>query len=447
MPTPQPNRPALAAALFLALPAAAGARDVDFVEEVLPILQGRCFECHGPDKQKGDLRLDQRAGLFEGDEGFIPVVPGKPESSELYVRITLPPDDLDIMPAKGDVLGPDEIETIRLWIAEGAPWSEPPPPEGAPAADPADSLELPPLSAEEQAAEAAALAALAEREVHAMRVARGLQALDVNFSLRRDDVGDAEAALLAGLEPSLVWLNFSGTALTDAGLDPVARCRELRKLNLSKTAVTDAGLEQLAGLDKLLYLNLYGTGVGDAGLEHLHGLKRLRKLYLWQTPVTDAGVARLQAALPELAIDRGLALAQPAAAAPAEEPAGPVNDTCPLSGQAIDPAFHSTVDDQRIAFCCGDCKAKFDADPAAFLAKVAGFVPAPEPEPEPDSAGPINAACPISGQPVDPAASSVVDGQRIAFCCGDCKAKFDACLLYTSPSPRDGLLSRMPSSA
>ena len=269
MPTPQPNRPALAAALFLALPAAAGARDVDFVEEVLPILQGRCFECHGPDKQKGDLRLDQRAGLFEGDEGFIPVVPGKPESSELYVRITLPPDDLDIMPAKGDVLGPDEIETIRLWIAEGAPWSEPPPPEGAPAADPADSLELPPLSAEEQAAEAAALAALAEREVHAMRVARGLQALDVNFSLRRDDVGDAEAALLAGLEPSLVWLNFSGTALTDAGLDPVARCRELRKLNLSKTAVTDAGLEQLAGLDKLLYLNLYGTGVGDAGLEHL----------------------------------------------------------------------------------------------------------------------------------------------------------------------------------
>ena len=27
------------------------------------------------------------------------------------------------------------------------------------------------------------------------------------------------------------------------------------------------------------------------------------------------------------------------------------------------------------------------------------------------------------------------------------KAKFDDCLLYTSPSPRDGLLSRMPSSA
>ena len=26
-------------------------------------------------------------------------------------------------------------------------------------------------------------------------------------------------------------------------------------------------------------------------------------------------------------------------------------------------------------------------------------------------------------------------------------AQFSACLLYTSPSPRDGLLSRMPSSA
>ena len=27
------------------------------------------------------------------------------------------------------------------------------------------------------------------------------------------------------------------------------------------------------------------------------------------------------------------------------------------------------------------------------------------------------------------------------------KCKFETCLLYTSPSPRDGLLSRMPSSA
>ena len=27
------------------------------------------------------------------------------------------------------------------------------------------------------------------------------------------------------------------------------------------------------------------------------------------------------------------------------------------------------------------------------------------------------------------------------------KVHFDSCLLYTSPSPRDGLLSRMPSSA
>ena len=43
---------------------------------------------------------------------------------------------------------------------------------------------------------------------------------------------------------------------------------------------------------------------------------------------------------------------------------------------------------------------------------------------------------------------SVVDDQLFGLCNGlDVRALFYNCLLYTSPSPRDGLLSRMPSSA
>src|SRR5664279_3813057 len=46
----------------------------------------------------------------------------------------------------------------------------------------------------------------------------------------------------------------------------------------------------------------------------------------------------------------------------------------------------------------------------------------------------------ISGQiPLDPATQQLIEG--------DVAAQTERCLLYTSPSPRDGLLSRMPSSA
>ena len=51
-------------------PPPALARRVDFDGEVRPILTAKCFACHGPDKQKGGLRLDRKAdALRRGDEG------------------------------------------------------------------------------------------------------------------------------------------------------------------------------------------------------------------------------------------------------------------------------------------------------------------------------------------------------------------------------------------
>ena len=60
---------------------------------------------------------------------------------------------------------------------------------------------------------------------------------------------------------------------------------------------------------------------------------------------------------------------------PAPEP-DPINAVCPLSGKAVDAAIHSTVDGQRIAFCCPSCKLLFDVDPESHLPKIPEFVPA-----------------------------------------------------------------------
>ena len=71
------------------------------------------------------------------------------------------------------------------------------------------------------------------------------------------------------------------------------------------SAQRDATLAHLTALPRLEYLNLYGTAVTDAGLEPLKGMKRLRKLYLWQTKVSYDPAMALQAGTPGLEVNLG----------------------------------------------------------------------------------------------------------------------------------------------
>ena len=94
-------------------------RAVDFAKDVYPVLQRACFECHGSEKQKGDLRLDTNAALKHKS-----IVAGKPEQSDLLRRVALPKEDKEAMPRRGDRLKPAEIENLKAWIAGGAKWPE-----------------------------------------------------------------------------------------------------------------------------------------------------------------------------------------------------------------------------------------------------------------------------------------------------------------------------------
>lgn len=112
-------------------PATVPSGGVDFLVDVRPILERRCFECHGDRKRpKGDLRLTDMAAVLARDPSVAALVPGDPAASLLFQRITLPAEHEEVMPPEDGPLPPEEIETIRRWIAAGAPWEEPAAPGG-----------------------------------------------------------------------------------------------------------------------------------------------------------------------------------------------------------------------------------------------------------------------------------------------------------------------------
>ena len=95
---------------------------VEYEDDVLPILEDHCVKCHGPDKQKAGLRVDQRLSLLRGgDAGFPSLVPGAPVKSHLIERIRSR-DASEQMPPKGERLSEEEVELLEQWIRDGAEW-------------------------------------------------------------------------------------------------------------------------------------------------------------------------------------------------------------------------------------------------------------------------------------------------------------------------------------
>jgi ankyrin repeat protein len=94
---------------------------VDFRRDVLPILRQNCVGCHGPSKQMNSLRLDRRSRALRGGTQTI-LVPGNAASSRLYHRLTGNKFG-NSMPPSGP-LPPDQIETIKAWIDQGAEWPD-----------------------------------------------------------------------------------------------------------------------------------------------------------------------------------------------------------------------------------------------------------------------------------------------------------------------------------
>ncbi|HVL11939.1 MAG TPA: c-type cytochrome domain-containing protein, partial [Gemmata sp.] len=118
--------PRLSALLALAVlaPAARAAEPTPeqlefFEKQVRPVLVEKCVGCHGPEKQKGGLRLDTRDGALAGGDRGPALVPGKSKDSLLLRAVRHADEELKMPAAK---LPDRDILALEKWVELGAPW-------------------------------------------------------------------------------------------------------------------------------------------------------------------------------------------------------------------------------------------------------------------------------------------------------------------------------------
>ncbi len=100
---------------------ALAAEMVEYEKDIRPIFEANCYQCHGADKQKGNLRLDTPAGIRRGGDSGEPLfVLGKRGESYLF-RLVSREDPGEAMPPKEkDALSKADVAKIGLWIDQGA---------------------------------------------------------------------------------------------------------------------------------------------------------------------------------------------------------------------------------------------------------------------------------------------------------------------------------------
>ena len=102
-----------------------GAVEVDFTRDIQPIFAGKCYECHGPEKQKGGLRLDRKREALQGGDSGKVILPGKASDSLLLRNVSgVDPDNLMPPKGKGEPVTDNQLALLRAWIDGGAAWPD-----------------------------------------------------------------------------------------------------------------------------------------------------------------------------------------------------------------------------------------------------------------------------------------------------------------------------------
>ncbi|WP_111670020.1 c-type cytochrome domain-containing protein [Algoriphagus litoralis] len=278
-----------------------------FEHLVQPILESKCIACHKEGKIKGELRMDQLAGLQKGGKNGPFVIPGDLDKSLLIQRINLPMEEKEHMPPKNKAqLTEEEIEILELWVAAGASFDQ----------------KVSDLTAEEPLFQLASnkfttqksygFEPAAESDIQDLNnffrkvnpVFPGSPALEVAYY----GISTFDPASLKDLKKvseQVVRINLNRMPLADVDLGFLGDFPNLEELQLNTTGISPNQLSSLEKLRNLRNLALSGNQFKSEAVATLAKLKQVKRLFLWNSGLNQTDQEALRKALPETKIDFG----------------------------------------------------------------------------------------------------------------------------------------------
>jgi hypothetical protein len=203
--------------------------------------------------------------LRGGKDGPV-IQPGNLRDSQLFARMSLPSSDDRVMPPSSKPAVPaNDVTIVKLWIAAGASgvqlasqFKNAPPPVA--------QVKLPefdPVAVEKaRAGESALVKELQKRYPSVIQYESRMSAdLEVNASLLGTSFDDAGLRELTPLSDRIVWMDLSGTSVSDASADLLLAMKNLHTLHLNNMAVKDSTIQALLSLRALRSLTVIGSSV------------------------------------------------------------------------------------------------------------------------------------------------------------------------------------------
>ncbi len=284
-----------------------------FEDVIQSTLDARCFSCHNENKTKGDYLMTSFDDFLKGGESDKPaIIPGVPNESQLFQRITLPESHEDHMPPEGKTpLTKQETKLLEMWIEKGAL-------QNITLADiredssffvllneKAQQLRQELLVQDRKNMELDGLIKLVshhEQNFVLEKDAESKDGLALSMQFPSSDFDDNQLAELQAVFPYMRKASFNASNISDDALYHIGQMKNLKSLFLQQTSIKGSGLVYLQNLESLEVLYLSCTEVDDAGLLYVLKIDGLKQVYLYETPISKSVVEAVAKNNPELEV-------------------------------------------------------------------------------------------------------------------------------------------------
>lgn len=268
-------------------------------------LNQKCVQCHGEERQKGKLRLDNMEWILAGGKHGDVINTSNLEKSEMINRLFLDMnDELHMPPKEKEQLTEFEKTLLTWWVNSGASFDKK-------VADlKPDEKTLKALNAFKEKyssqktetvivrPEVTKITDIEKRELEKIGwVIAPVSSKDnhirvTGFNL---EVPANEAlSMLRKYNSHVIELKLSYAGLKPADMKTIAGFTELEKLWINNNTLDDKSVTEISTLPKLHYINLVETGITEAGLREVLKISSLKVVYTNKSGLTNEQINDLK---------------------------------------------------------------------------------------------------------------------------------------------------------